>query len=1477
MSVGHSVVKFNPEEHRDNLFDAFCEFIDTFQYEYDAIAKDPPEGDDATQAAWIEQNKRKIFLGRFASRNLQKDYEDVVSEAERRTVTFTIMVNRLKERYRPMQNHTIANYEFHKLQQMQTESFDLFVNRVKHDAKNCQFSCENAACNIPDIMIRDQIIVGTCNDEIRRNALKNQWNLKDLVFHGRQIEAAEQGAVKITANKREPNNSELNEVARLSKPGRYSKKNRKYNNAEKSYVQQPTHKKCETCSSRTCPGKKKCPAYDYKCFDCQKKGHFRGSQKCKFTQKAQARRVESNSESSDENVTESETPSSGSDSEDPVKDLNRIKKFSKHVTKVRRVRQKVVRKISTKPRYQIEVVVNENVVPVFADTGADISVMSLKVAKQIKLPLNKTKVKIRPYGSKPLKCVGYYEGTIMYGSTVANSRIYVIKQPVETLLSGRLCEELQILKFHPQPSMDTQPPVRSVSADNYKESLIQQYPNVFKGIGKLEQYKAKIYIDDSVPPVAAPSRPIPFHLRDRFESEIRKMEEADIIEPHIGPAPWISNPVLAPKDDGGIRVTVDMRAANKAILSTNIPIPRAEDIRAQLSGCKYFTKLDFKSAFHQIEIDETSRYITVFHAGDQLKRFKRLTMGSKPASGELTKALLPIFQTYPEAHVIHDDVIIGTESLDHHHQVIDSILATIQRSGLTLNAEKCSFAKESIPFWGVIISKDGIKPDPSKVDALQHAGKPDNKDDVISFLCMMQSLSDFIPNLSQQTYHLRQLTKKHSQFKWNKHHQQEFENLKSALSNNTLLAYFNPDIPTYIYVDAHKSGLSATLLQGKTLDTAHPVAFSSRATSDVESRYPQLDLEALAIDFGLRRYRQYIAGGPKIDIITDHKPLVSIFSNTRKGSIRTDRIKLRHQDISYTVIWRKGTQNPSDYLSRHAIPFNKLPKSIRKETSEFEKTVWFLQFSPYTEAISMSNIIRATNSDNKLIKLKDCIIKGYIEKSNTQLSPYIKIFDELSISDAGLILRGDKIVLPEALREIAFQKAHQGGHPGMDSLKRRIRSHFWFPKMNEFIESAVRNCQLCQMFTIKTTKEPITPIEPPSTPWKEVSIDLFGPMPDKKHILVVQDIFTRFPAAKIVNSTSAEPIIKALNSVYTDFGSPQAHRSDNGPPFNSQAFYDFSQSHGINHKKVFPYHPQANPVETFMKPLGKTMKIAHYQNQDKTFALNDLLASYRATPHPATGHKPGDLIFQHGYSHQFPPVTPPQNIIPDAHQNDILQRLKRQERINSSIHRKTSNIKPGDTVIIKNQHRQRKFHPYFGPEQYKVISKAGQHGLNLEHITNNHAVTRHTDDVKLVYNPTTNAPIKFTPPVNYYYWTTHPQPAVETPHHNPTQTTTQNSHESSMPPPTPLEHSNHSPSFAVQGSELSAQPLSPSITTESTITQLQQSNVPDNIPTVSQNTNVCKEPPLPQLSIGDTVKQNKRATKPIERYTDINCPKKKGK
>ena len=178
-------------------------------------------------------------------------------------------------------------------------------------------------------------------------------------------------------------------------------------------------------------------------------------------------------------------------------------------------------------------------------------------------------------------------------------------------------------------------------------------------------------------------------------------------------------------------------------------------------------------------------------------------------------------------------------------------------------------------------------------------------------------------------------------------------------------------------------GLSAILMQGRSVDEAEPVAFASRATTDVENRYPQLDLEALSIDFGLRRFRYYIVGVPSVDIITDHKPLVSIFNNTRVGSMRTARIKLRHQGIKFKVSWRKGGVNPADYLSRHAIPTNKLSRSIQEESCELEKNVWFLNYGPYVESISMERIIEDTDKDDTLRQLKESIKQGFITQKQT--------------------------------------------------------------------------------------------------------------------------------------------------------------------------------------------------------------------------------------------------------------------------------------------------------------------------------------------------------------------------------------------------------------------------------------------------------------------------------------------------------------
>ena len=157
----------------------------------------------------------------------------------------------------------------------------------------------------------------------------------------------------------------------------------------------------------------------------------------------------------------------------------------------------------------------------------------------------------------------------MYGGTVANICLYVAKPNVETLLKDKVCEELGIITFNSHPPAQR---VHSIELDGYKATLANQYPNIFHGIRKLNKFTAEFHTDKSIPPIAYPACSISFHLQDSFKNEIVKMETASIIEDDNGPAPWILNPILASKDDGGIHITIGMREANKVVLSINIPI-----------------------------------------------------------------------------------------------------------------------------------------------------------------------------------------------------------------------------------------------------------------------------------------------------------------------------------------------------------------------------------------------------------------------------------------------------------------------------------------------------------------------------------------------------------------------------------------------------------------------------------------------------------------------------------------------------------------------------------------------------------------------------------------------------------------------------------------------------------------------------------------------------------------------------------------
>lgn len=147
------------------------------------------------------------------------------------------------------------------------------------------------------------------------------------------------------------------------------------------------------------------------------------------------------------------------------------------------------------------------------------------------------------------------------------------------------------------------------------------------------------------------------------------------------------------------------------------------------------------------------------------------------------------------------------------------------------------------------------------------------------------------------------------------------------------------------------------------------------------------------------------------------------------------------------------------------------------------------------------------------------------------------------------------------------------------------------------------------------------------------------------------------PAAKIIKSISAETFNNTFDNIYTNFGSPTTHGTDNGLPFNLQQFTEYSDQKGIKYN-VYPYHPQPNTVETLKKPMGKAMKIPHSKHQNRT--KNCMLTSYRTTPHIETSQAPRKLTFQHGFQYHFPIAkSTTSNQISKAHRKHLEQQQKR--------------------------------------------------------------------------------------------------------------------------------------------------------------------------------------------------------------------------
>jgi transposase InsO family protein len=207
-----------------------------------------------------------------------------------------------------------------------------------------------------------------------------------------------------------------------------------------------------------------------------------------------------------------------------------------------------------------------------------------------------------------------------------------------------------------------------------------------------------------------------------------------------------------------------------------------------------------------------------------------------------------------------------------------------------------------------------------------------------------------------------------------------------------------------------------------------------------------------------------------------------------------------------------------------------------------------------------------------------------------EIESFYKIKEELSVTKDGLIMRGTRVVIPKILQNRVIRIAH-GGHLGMVKTKQLLRCHVWFPAIDSLVENAIKACHKCQINTDLTKFEPSCPTEMPDGPWALVSVDFYGPLKCGKYLLVLICEYSRYPLVKVISGTSARTVIPVLNEIFSIFGIPGALKSDNGPPFNSFEFKQFSIEQGFKHKKITPLWPRANGMcERFMRNLGKIMR-----------------------------------------------------------------------------------------------------------------------------------------------------------------------------------------------------------------------------------------------------------------------------------------------
>lgn len=1135
--------------------------------------------------------------------------------------TLKVTLDRFEQYVKPKCNHRVARYKLRFLKQENDEPIDSFVKRIKLLITECKF-------DDPEDQTIDALIFGLRSRRIQSKLLQEEnLTLDRAVDISRMLEATSKQVDLIHA-------SSVPEVV----------------DNETTNINTMTSKptpKCGNCGKNH-PKSGRCPAKGSECLSCGKKNHWatvcRSSGARPKTPHAKTVGVQALKTHSD-------------DSDDDTLVFNTL---SIHTVETAEGPSQAV---ITLPISLGDKTLN---LPCKIDTGAEGNVIPETMYTQLKMAghtLTKSNTTITAYGGHRVPHIGSCNLNISHGNHQHSRNFHVVQTGGPVILGLPTCNALELVTLNADIQIgqsefaDSQPiqTLKDLKGDpKAKQLVLTKYNDCFIGIGCFEG-KHHITIDPNAQPVVHPPRRVPVALREPLRDELNRLEEKGIIAKVDRPTDWVNSIVCVTKPNGKIRLCLDPKDLNKAIKRPHYYTPTLEDVLPKLSGAKYFSILDARCGYWNIQLDDESSYLTTFNTPFGRHRFLRLPFGLCDAQDAFQQKIDQTFGDIPGTAGIADDLIIFgfREDGKDHDASLRAVLECARKTGTRFNEEKMIIRARRIPFFGNIIGASGMEPDPEKVAAIAAMKSPSDLKQLQTFLGMANYLSRFTPRLASLSAPLRDLCKKDSEYIWGPEHEKAFNNIKTEISSATQLQFYDEKKPLVLQVDASLQGLGAVLLQDN-----GPVAFASKSLSETETRYSNIERELLAVVFGLERFHHYVFGR-HVTIESDHKPLEAIVrKNLNNAPPRLARMLLRTQKYNYTLRYTPGRDIPlADALSRNnPCKAGEIP-GLNITVHDIE-----LNASP----LRLTQIREETAKDTELVSLRDMILDGWPDSRSdcpTQLHGYWNYRDEMAIEN-GIILKGRRMVIPHTLRQALLDQLHYA-HQGNEKCKLRARGSVFWHNINKDIDNMVSSCASCQTHQAVKQREPLHPHDVPPRAWHTLASDLFYSKPHD--YLLVSDMYSKFPIVRKLHSTTSHAVISHLKGIFAEHGIPENLVTDNGPQYASGEFRNFAKQYGFTHTTTSPHYPQSNGfIERSVQTIKNLLEKTHESGADENLALLCL----RTTPIDSNTPSPCEMLNQRQYRSNLPTM-------PSRADSDITEALhKRQDKQKQQYDRKSRTSAP---------------------------------------------------------------------------------------------------------------------------------------------------------------------------------------------------------